>query len=321
MKRTDFLRTLSLSCLGLPLIGFSKNPRVLFDKRHVSRTGNPFKLSLAQWSLNKSIIGGQLNPYHFAKVANGYGFSGLEYVGQLYKDIYNCDDKEKALRTFIKRSNEEAKKYGLQNVLIMVDGEGDLAGNNKSKRLKAVKNHKLWVDTAAAMGCDAIRVNLYGSKDKKLWKDASQKSLTALCEYAKDFNINILVENHGNLSSNAALLMKVINAVNLPNCGTLPDFGNFCIDRDKNGCAKEYDKYLGVKEMLPKAGAVSAKSYDFNIKGNETSINYGKMMTLIKNSGYEGFIGVEYEGDRLSEEEGILSTKKLIEKFLHNKRS
>lgn len=315
MKRTEFIRTLSISCFGMSLLGFAAQKKAHFKSLANTPLKNPLKLSLAQWSLNKSINGGIMDPYDFAKVAHQYGFSGLEYVTQLYKELYGNSHKGKALQAFIKKSTQEANKYGLQNVLIMVDGEGHLADEKQAGRLLAVENHKRWVDAAAAMGCHAIRVNLYGAKNHNTWKDASQRSLAALCEYAEPSKIKILVENHGGLSSNAALLMEVISAVDLPNCGTLPDFGNFCINKDKNGCVKDYDRYLGVKEMLPKAGAVSAKSYDFDNNGNETSINYQRMMDLVKTSCYEGYIGVEYEGDRLSEEEGILKTKRLIEKF------
>lgn len=312
MNRIQFLRTLSMACLVI-LFSTCTNQKTKKATNAAESVNTPLKLSLAQWSLNRSIRGGLLDPYDFAKQAHEYGFTGLEYVTQLYKEIYNSNDKNKAIQNFVTRSNAEAKKYGLENVLIMVDGEGDLANEDEKQRLLAVENHKRWVDAAAAMGCSSIRVNLYGSSNHEKWKTVSQKSLLALSEYASASKVQILVENHGGLSSDASLLMEVINAVNTSNCGTLPDFGNFCIRKEKDVCIKEYDRYLGVKTLLPKAGAVSAKSYDFDQQGNETTIDFKKMVTLVKNAGYTGYIGVEYEGNRLSEKEGILSTKSLIE--------
>ena len=305
MKKNSFLTNMKL--LGLSLCSFALITQCAPEKKEPF-----FKISLAQWSINKMVKAGTVSQYDFARLASEWGFEGIEYVSQLYFDVAEAEDKEAALQTFVEKSKAASEKYGIQNVLIMIDHEGDLSAPDSIVRAKAVDDHMGWVKAAAALGCHAVRVNLDGTEDPEEWLETSVAGLSELARQAAEYNINVIVENHGDLSSNIDLLMQVINTVDLPNCGTLPDFGNFCIDRDKNGCVKEYDKYLGVKEMLPKAGAVSAKSYDFDIKGNETSINYGKMMTLIKNSGYEGFIGVEYEGDRLSEEEGILKTKKLI---------
>ncbi|MCH1385307.1 MAG: sugar phosphate isomerase/epimerase [Flavobacteriaceae bacterium] len=315
MKRIHFLQNLSMAFFGVSTLGFAGQN---MGKNHLkSKNVNKktIKLSLAQWSLNKSINGGVLDPYDFAKVASEYGFSGLEYVTQLYKEIYSKTDKTKAIETFVKKSLHESQKYGLENVLIMVDDEGDLSIDNQSERLLSIENHKRWVDAAAQMGCHSIRVNLYGTTKIDRWKDVSKESLLKLSEYASSSKINILVENHGGLSSNAKLLMEVINDINLPNCRTLPDFGNFCIEKKGDECIYEYDKYVGVEELLSKPGAVSAKSYDFDNQGNETTIDYQRMLDMVNKSGYTGYIGVEYEGNRLSEKDGILATKKLIEKF------
>tara|TARA_B100000900_G_scaffold289881_1_gene248736 strand:- start:5965 stop:6915 length:951 start_codon:yes stop_codon:yes gene_type:complete len=316
MKRIQFLQNLSMAFFGISTLGFAGQN---MKKNHIkSKNFNKktIKLSLAQWSLNKSINGGILDPYDFAKVASGYGFSGLEYVTQLYKEIYSKTDKAKAIGTFVKKSLYESQKFGLENVLIMVDDEGDLSIENQSERLLSIENHKRWVDAATEMGCHSIRVNLYGTTKIDRWKDVSKESLLKLSEYASSSKINILVENHGGFSSNAKLLMEVINDINLPNCRTLPDFGNFCIEKRGDECIYEYDKYVGVEELLSKAGAVSAKSYDFDNRGNETTIDYQKMFGLVKKAGYTGYISVEYEGNRLSEKDGILFTKKLIEKFI-----
>ena len=201
----------------------------------------------------------------------------------------------------------------------MIDEEGDLSSSEEQERMTAIENHKLWIDAAHKMGCTAVRLNLHGEKEEAKWIKNSIESLTALSEYAAPFNINVIVENHGGKSSNANLLMQVINQVSFSNCGTLPDFGNFCMSENwgslkDNKCNDLYDPYLGVSEMLPKAFGVSAKSYEFDANGDETILDYYKLLSIVKKGGYDGFIGVEYEGEELSEKEGILATKRLLEK-------
>jgi len=278
-----------------------------------------FDLSLAQWSLHKAIRSGAMSPYDFAKVASELGFKGLEYVNQLYPDVTKSEDKTAAIQTFVEKNNALTKQYNLKNVLIMIDGEGDLSSSDEQERINAQENHKLWIDAAHQMSCTAIRLNLNGEKEEALWIKNSIESLSILSEYAAPLNINVIVENHGGKSSNAKLLMQVINQVKFSNCGTLPDFGNFCMSEDwgslkDNKCNAPYDPYLGVSEMLPKAFGMSAKSYEFDAQGDETILDYYKMLSIVKKGGYTGFIGVEYEGDILPEKEGILATKRLLEK-------
>ena len=289
------------------------------NKQTVTNKDSFFKTSLAQWSIHNSIREDGLSPYEFAKIAHELGFEGLEYVNALYSDVTNSEDKASAMEEFITRNNDLAAKYNLKNVLIMIDGEGDLASSNPEERMIAVENHKLWIDAASKMNCSAIRINLKGEKEIENWIKYSVESFGALGEYAKPLNINVIVENHGGLSSNASLLMKVINQVNLENCGTLPDFGNFCMSEGygslkENNCKDLYDPYLGVSEMLPKAFGLSAKSYAFDSNGDETTLDYYRLLSIAKDAGYNGFIGVEYEGNILSEKDGIIATKKLLEK-------
>lgn len=289
------------------------------SKEEVMGSSEPFfEISLAQWSMHRMIMEGNADPYNFAKMAKDWGFTGLEYVSQLYNpELSDANYSEAAMAAFVKRSNEEAEKYGVKNLLIMIDGQGNLAVSDEKERNEAVERHFKWVDAAAAMGCHAIRVNLAGSDDPEEWKSNSIDGLTKLATYAKDQNINIIVENHGGLSSNAAMVAEVMTAVNMSNCGTLPDFGNFCIKR-KNpedysaGCAEMYDIYKGVEELMPHAKAVSAKSHNFDEDGNEREIDYVKMLQIVKDAGYTGYIGVEYEGNEIGEEEGILATKELL---------
>jgi len=277
-----------------------------------------FKLSLAQWSFNKHIKNGEMSPLDFAQKANELGFEGIEYVSQLYTNELKKDkDPKVAMQNLLDTLKMKSEKYNVHNVLIMVDGEGDLASIEEAKRDEAVEKHKKWVDAAAFLECHSIRVNLFGTNDPAVWKQTAVDGLTKLVAYASNKNINIIVENHGYLSSNAALLVEVIKTVNATNCGVLPDFGNFCLKREdgerwETKCIEEYDKYKGVAEMMPVAKAVSAKSYDFDENGNETTIDYKKMLQIVKDAGYTGFIGVEYEGNRLSEEEGTIATKNLL---------
>lgn len=324
MKRRQFIGNSAKAGVGLSIMGIyaCKNTNKKEEKEEetaVEAVVEPFfKLSLAQWSINKMIRNDGVDPYTFAEKAKAWGFEGLEYVSGLYYPLLEKDNfSEAAMKEFVDRSNAESQKHGLTNLLIMIDGQGNLAAEESTERTAAVENHHKWVDAAAAMGCHSIRVNLNGSTDPEVWKEASIDGLTQLASYAKDKNINIIVENHGGPSSNAAWLAEIMKEVNMANCGTLPDFGNFCMKREdgsyyESKCIEEYDKYKGVKELMPYAKAVSAKSYDFDEEGNETTIDYVRMLKIVKDAGYTGYIGVEYEGNELGEKEGILATKNLL---------
>ncbi|WP_372973179.1 sugar phosphate isomerase/epimerase family protein [Muriicola sp.] len=323
MKRRKFVRNTAAAGAGLSLLGLygckqGKKENEGKTETETVMTEPFFKLSLAQWSVHRMIWNGELDPYAFASKAAEWGFAGLEYVSQLYdKELREANYSAEAMAAFVERSNAEAEKYGLENVLIMIDGQGDLATSDKAERKKAVENHHKWVDAAKAMKCHAIRVNLSGSTEPDTWIANSVDGLSQLASYAREKGINILVENHGGLSSNGAMLARVMSEVNMDNCGTLPDFGNFCIRRNdpadySKGCAEMYDIYKGVKELMPYAKAVSAKSHNFDQAGNETEINYTQMLQIVKDAGYTGYIGVEYEGDTLGEKEGIMATKDLL---------
>lgn len=283
-------------------------------------TSNPlwFKLSLAEWSLHKPIYDGELDPMDFAQKASEMGFEGIEYVSGFYAErIKNAEDPEAEMQIVLDSLKAKSTEYGMKNLIIMIDGEGDLAANEAAERNKAVENHKKWVDAASFLGCHSIRVNLFGSEVPEEWKTNSIDALSKLAEYAKAKDVNILVENHGYLSSNADLLVEVMQGVNMENCGTLPDFGNFCLKREGGqrwdaDCVEEFPRYEGVKKMMPYAKAVSAKSYTFDKDGNEDLIDYKKMLKIIKDSGYDGFIGVEFEGEDISAEKGIMATKDLL---------
>jgi len=271
---------------------------------------SPFKISLAQWSLHHALQQKRMDHLDFAsKAANTFGIHAIEYVNQFFKDKANDS-------SYLGEMNKRAADAGVKQLLIMIDGEGGLAEPEDKIRKKAVENHYKWVDAAKILGCHSIRVNAHGSSGNALVLHAAAvDGLGQLAAYAKSIGINVIVENHGGLSSNGKWLSGVMKEINLPNCGTLPDFGNFCIKSNDKGCIEEYDRYQGVEELLPFAKAVSAKSYDFDAKGNETTIDFALMIKLVKKSGYKGYLGIEYEGSRLSEDDGIAATKNLLEKL------
>jgi sugar phosphate isomerase/epimerase len=322
MKRRNFIRSSAKAGMAVSFFGAyacKENKKGVIENSSatdvIEKVTEPFfKLSLAQWSIHKMIKDDKVDPYTFAEKAKNWGFTGLEYVSQLYNpELSDADYSDEAMAAFVSKSNAEAKKHGMDNVLIMIDGQGNLAVNDEEERNETVEKHKKWVDAAAAMGCHAIRVNLSGSMIPEEWIPSAVDGLTKLCTYAKTKNINVLVENHGGLSSNGALHAEVMKAVKLDNCGTLPDFGNFCITRNEDwSCKEAYDKYKGMAELMPYAKAVSAKSNDFNDDGSAIGIDYSRMMKMVKEAGYTGYIGVEYEGSILGEEAGIIATKNLM---------
>jgi len=265
-----------------------------------------FKLSLAEWSLHRTLRAGRLDNRDFARTAKeDFGIDAIEYVNQFWKD--KATDK-----AYVAELKKRADDLGVKTLLIMCDGEGALGDSDDARRTKAVENHYRWVEAAKALGCHSIRVN--AQSNTRLPEEEQQKlvadGLRRLCEFAAPHGINVIVENHGGLSSHGRWLAGVMKLVNLPNCGTLPDFGNFRL-----GDGKEYDRYQGVDELMPYAKAVSAKSHDFDEEGNEIHTDYFRMMDIVVNKhGYHGYVGIEYEGSRLSEPEGILATKRLLER-------
>ena len=303
MKRRDFNHTVALGTLGLA-----------FSKPQIARK----KISLAQWSLHRAIkINQTLSPFDFSLKAREMGFDAVEYVSSLYWKELKTKPIKKVTKTLLNNS----KDHGIKNLLIMIDGEGDLASNSKNKRQKSIDNHKKWIEMAYDLGCHSIRVNLNGEKIKNKWIENSSESLTQLCLISRKDKINIIVENHGGLSSNASFLANVMKNVNLDNCGTLPDFGNFCIEKIDpenyfSQCINEYDKYQGMAELMPYAKAVSAKSYDFDSNGEESTIDFKKILDITKEFNYDGYYGIEYEGLNLGENKGIIKTKKLLERYL-----
>ncbi|HET7360997.1 MAG TPA: sugar phosphate isomerase/epimerase family protein [Salinimicrobium sp.] len=324
MKKLSSKVRPAVLCLSLMTIGLvscknnsksepEKEPETITSADEKSEKDLFFDISLAEWSLHKPINAGELSPMDFAERANELGFDGIEYVSAFYQPYYeDAENPEAAFQKMLDTLKAKSEKYNVENVLIMVDAEGALAVSDEGKRNQAVENHKKWVDAADFLGAHSIRVNLRGSKDPEEWKNNSVDALTKLGEYAATKNIGVIVENHGGLSSNAEMLVAVMDRVNLPNVGTLPDFGNFCIEGSIHDCKEKYPRYKGVKQMMPYAKGVSAKSYNFNEAGEETKMDYSKLLQIVKDAGYTGFIGIEYEGTELPPKEGILATKALL---------
>ncbi len=257
-----------------------------------------FKISLAEWSLHRTIFSGSLDNLDFPREAKRtYGIEAVEYVNQFFKDKAKDYDY---LTDLSRRAGDE----GVQNLLIMCDGLGKLGDPDAKARTQAIENHFPWAEAAKRLGCHSIRVNASSAGSFAEQQKLAADGLSRLAEYAGQFDLNVIVENHGGLSSNGNWLAGVMRQVNLPNCGTLPDFGNF----------HDYDRYQGVEELLPFAKGVSAKSHDFDAAGNETKTDYMRMLKLVLAAGYHGHVGVEYEGKALSESEGIKATKALLER-------
>jgi sugar phosphate isomerase/epimerase len=259
-----------------------------------------FKISLAEWSLNRSLFKKTITNMDFPRIAKEtYGLDAVEYVSTFFRD--KAEDTE-----YLTKLKNECEKYGVKSLLIMVDGEGNLADTSLDVRTKAVENHYKWVKAAKFLGCHSIRVNAAGRGTMGQMQAAAIDGLGRLSAYAADLGINVIVENHGGNSSIGKWLVEIMKTVNKPNCGTLPDLGNFY----------EYDRYKGVAEMMPYAKGVSAKTRNFDENGNESQTDYVKMMKIISDSGFKGYIDVEYEGSKLSEDEGIKATIALLRKVI-----
>jgi sugar phosphate isomerase/epimerase len=265
---------------------------------------SPYKISLAEWSLHKTLFAKEMTNLEFPVFARQMGIMGVEYVNQFFKDKAK-DEK------YLAELKKICKNEGVESVLIMCDGEGTVGHPEKEERIKTVENHKKWIDAAAFLGCHSIRVNAGSKGTYEEQQKLAADGLHMLCEYGDTKKINIIVENHGGISSNGDWLAGVMKMVNHKRVGTLPDFGNFIIDRQTG---EEFDRYKGMELLMPFAKGVSAKSNNFDENGNETKSDFYRIMKIVQASGFKGYVGIEYEGSELPEKEGIIATKKLLEK-------
>ncbi|MEE2764885.1 MAG: sugar phosphate isomerase/epimerase family protein [Candidatus Neomarinimicrobiota bacterium] len=263
----------------------------------------PFKISLAEWSLHRTIRANKIDHLDFVEIAkNKFDISAIEYVNVFFLD--KADD-----RSYLEEMKLRADDLGVISLLIMCDAEGNLGDPDTKSRTQAIENHYKWVEAAKLLGCHSIRVNARSSGSYEEQIKLAVDGLRQLTNFGVDRNVNIIIENHGGLSSNGTWLAEVIRQVDHPRCGTLPDFGNFQVEQ-----GQWYDRYQGVKELMPYAKAVSAKSNSFDSEGNETHTDYYKMMKIVLDAGYDDYVGIEYEGNELNEMDGIRATKKLLER-------
>jgi L-ribulose-5-phosphate 3-epimerase len=298
-SRRNFLRAAASTIAGLGALPGG----VAVARAEDARGGPmPFKLSLSQRSLHREFAASRLDPLDFPRVASGYGLDAVEYVSEFYKSKLT----DKAYLAELKR---RAAGEGVWSELILITGEGELGAPDERSRRRAVDNHKKWVEAAAFLGCHAVSVvaTSQGNEDDQVnWVS---DGLRRLCKFSDPFGIDILVGNQAGFSANGSWLVEVLNAVGHARCGSRPDFGNFNL-----GDGREYDRYQGVRELMPFARAVSAKASDFDDRGEETRINYVQMLKVVTDAGYHGYVGIEYDGNRLSEQTGIGRTKQLLER-------
>jgi sugar phosphate isomerase/epimerase len=293
----DRRQVVKLVAAVIPLAAWRRWPR------SPAPVAGPFTISLAEWSLHRTLRRGDITNLDFPRVARrDYGIEAIEYVNQFFMD--RATDR-RYLADLAARCDAE----GVQSLLIMCDSVGRLGASDETERTRAVEGHYAWVDAAKSLGCHAIRVNAAADGTPDAQQAQAADGLRRLTDYAAEREMNLIVENHGGLSSNGAWLASVMRAVDHPRCGTLPDFGNFRIAE-----GEMYDRYRGVTELMPFAKAVSAKSHDFDANGNERHTDYTRMMGIVLDAGYRGWVGIEYEGNELSEPEGIRATRALLER-------
>ncbi|MSQ90367.1 MAG: sugar phosphate isomerase/epimerase [Phycisphaerales bacterium] len=268
------------------------------------RADKPNRISLAQWSLHKMLKAGGLDPLDFPAFARStFGVVGVEYVNQFYHAL-------PVEGSWVLELKKRAGDAGVESLLIMCDGVGEIGDPDAQARGKAVEAHKRWLDAAAALGCHAIRVNARSEGTDAQQMAHCADGLRQLCVLAEPLKLAVLVENHGGISCDGAWVASLIRATGATNCGTLPDFGNF---HRADGTMD--DRYAGVAAMMPFARAVSAKSNDFDSRGEETATDYARMLGIVRSAGYRGWIGVEYEGVILGEVAGTKATRDLLLKL------
>jgi L-ribulose-5-phosphate 3-epimerase len=264
-----------------------------------------FKISLAEWSLHKALQKKEITNLDFPSIAREkYGIEAVEFVNQFFKD--KAHDS-----AYLKELKKRAADNGVTCVLIMIDGEGDLSAADSARRMKAVENHMAWVDAAAELGCHAVRINT-GSNYSPTDVGTISEACSKLAEYGTSKKISIICENHGGPSSNPDAMVALMKKVNNPRFGTLPDFGNFPKDRKD---VYTLDVYDAIARMMPYAKGVSAKSHDFKPDGTEAHLDFARIMKIVTDADYHGYVGIEYEGSKLGEHDGIVATKKLLEKL------
>ncbi|MCE2709034.1 MAG: TIM barrel protein [Bacteroidota bacterium] len=302
--RRDFLKTTGLATaalgLGLPQLNFAQ-----------SKADQAFKISLAEWSVNRLLFSKKLDHLDFALEAKKHGIYAVEYVNQFFMD--KAQDV-----AYLTEMNTRCQNEGITQVLIMVDREGMLGARSEADRSKAVENHKKWIEAAKFLGCHTVRVNGYSDiswstrpEDAEEVSKLVSDSIHKLATFAEAMDIHVVIENHGGYSSNGKWLADTIRKANHRLAGTLPDFGNFRIST-LDGKPVSYDSYRGVDELMPLASGVSLKPRVWDDAGNESDLDYNRMMKIVLSHGYHGHVGIEH-GDKDREWESIVDIRKILE--------
>lgn len=302
-NRREFLKT---SAAGLAAVGGFASLGLASSARR------PFEISLAQWSLHRTLRSGELDNLEFPALAKDeFGIDAVEFVNQFFMD--KAEDTH-----YLAELKTRAEDADVRRLLVMCDGEGQLGDPDNARRQQAIENHFKWLEAAKLLGCHSIRVNAASRGGYQEQMELAADGLSRLGEVADQYGLNVLVENHGGLSSHGEWLAGVMEKVARPNVGTLPDFGNFNVGNqpgpDGEPFSGAYDRYQGVTQLMPYAKAVSAKTHEFNDQGEEVHTDFTKMMKIVLDAGYRGYVGVEWEGGAPGEYEGIKLTRQLLQR-------
>jgi sugar phosphate isomerase/epimerase len=308
--RRGFMKKSSAAAMSLAASAVGLSQHAAAQKKR------SYGISLAAWSLHRTI-------------GEGPGKRAMLDMPQMAREEWDFDAIElvnNMLLTWEKpyfdRLIKNAADQNVKILLIMVDGQGRIGGDTEEKRAEAVKKHSFWIDVAGDMGCHSIRMNWSGAarnvaekpEELKAFIGRSVPGIRTLCDYGDKKNINVTIENHGGASSVPSALKKLIAAVDHERFGTLPDFGGFSRNDDRSF---KIDIYDAIDLLMTDAKAVSAKCYDFDDQtGLETTLDYPRLIEIVADKhDYTGYIGVEYEGRRQGEFDGIRACNELLKKL------
>jgi sugar phosphate isomerase/epimerase len=277
---------------------------------------NRFKISLAQWSYHTQLNDGGMSNFEFIEKASELGFQGVEFVNQFFSN--KIDD-----HSYLDSLKSKSHELGLENVLLMVDGAGNLGSSDKDSRDSAIIKHKRWIDASVSLGCPSMRINAYGDSNRDSCLNYASESISTIADYANEKGIRILIENHGSHSNDADWLKSLLIRLADKNVKCNLDFDNWCIEREGGNlwgtkCVNRYNAYEGMETLIPFAHGISVKAFQFDDNGEETKIDYKRMSEIIKKSDFDGYLGIEYEGDFENSDKGVLLTKALVNKYFFN---
>lgn len=302
-SRRRIIQSIGVASIGGILAGCSRTSRNESENHGMIETNSEYPISLAQWSLHRTIRSGELDPLDFARMTREeWDLGGVEYVNTFFKDKVSDE-------SYLSDLKKRADDHGVKSLLIMIDNEGHMGAEDGQELKSTIENHRRWLEAAKRLGCHSIRVNAQSEGTPDEQRDRCLRGFNLLMPHAEELEINVTIENHGGLSSNGAWLASLVERVGHPRLGTLPDFGNFILDWDTR---ETYDRYQGMTELMPYALALSAKSNDFDDAGEEIHSDFSKMLSIARNADYDGWVGIEYEGEELSERDGITATKDLL---------